>query len=216
MKADTQLGSVLQAHIPGGGREFRFEPGQFLFHQGEPASSLHMVTEGRIAVRLLTEDGNTVTVAVCAAGDVLGELALIAANGARAASAVALEPVTTRVITKEEFDGARRQLPEVGDLLVELLADRLRSLNERLTEALYVAADVRALRRLRDMVDIYGTVVPLRQEDLADLAGTTRATVNRVLRRLERDGVVSLGRGRVRVVDQAALARAGGVRPPGR
>jgi CRP/FNR family transcriptional regulator, cyclic AMP receptor protein len=50
----------------------------------------------------------------------------------------------------------------------------------------------------------------LSQGELAALAGTTRPTVNRALRRAERQGLVELARGRVRIVDAAALARLGG------
>jgi CRP/FNR family transcriptional regulator, cyclic AMP receptor protein len=54
-----------------------------------------------------------------------------------------------------------------------------------------------------------GTLVPLTQEDLASLAGTSRATVNRVLREEETRGNVKLGRGRTTVLDADELARRG-------
>ena len=77
------------------------------------------------------------------------------------------------------------------------------------------------LRRLGELVSLYGggvagTTVPLSQNELAGLAGTSRATVNRVLRAEEKRGTVALNRGQVTVVDPAALAdRAGrrGVAP---
>jgi CRP-like cAMP-binding protein len=67
------------------------------------------------------------------------------------------------------------------------------------------------LRRLRDLTELYDrgerpVVIPLRQDDLASLAGTTRPTANRVLRHLERDGVIALHRGQVHVLDDDALA----------
>jgi len=67
------------------------------------------------------------------------------------------------------------------------------------------------LRRLLELVSVYGgrepTVVPLTQEDLAGLAGTSRATVNRVLREEEKRGALALGRGRTTILDPEALAR---------
>lgn len=68
-------------------------------------------------------------------------------------------------------------------------------------------ADVRILRRLLELADAYGDVVPLTQDDLSGLAGTTRATVNRVLRREERSGGLALARGRIVIQDREALAR---------
>jgi CRP/FNR family transcriptional regulator, cyclic AMP receptor protein len=89
----------------------------------------------------------------------------------------------------------------------------VRQLSRHLLEALYVPADKRVLRRLLELGALYAegdtTVVPLTQEDLAGLAGTSRATVNRVLREEETRGTVKLGRGRTTVLDAEALARRG-------
>ena len=70
---------------------------------------------------------------------------------------------------------------------MELLGARIRRLNERLFEGLYVPADTRVMRRLFDVAELYGYAIPLTQDDLAGLAGTRRATVNRVLRREEKE-----------------------------
>jgi DNA-binding transcriptional regulator LsrR (DeoR family) len=52
-----------------------------------------------------------------------------------------------------------------------------------------------------------GEPIPLKQSDLASIAGITRSTANRLLRQAERDGVVSIGRGRVSVLDVPVLQR---------
>ena len=63
-------------------------------------------------------------------------------------------------------------------------------------------------RRVCELTETYGSgVVPLTQEDLAAMAGTSRATVNRVLRDEEKRGAVALGRGRVTVLDVEELRR---------
>ena len=73
-------------------------------------------------------------------------------------------------------------------------------------------ADTRVRRRLLELADAYGAgdvaaVVPLTQEDVAAMAGTSRATVNRVLRDEQRRGAVALARGRVSVLDRGELER---------
>ena len=90
----------------------------------------------------------------------------------------------------------------------------IRRVNTQLTEALFVPVDRRVVRRLLSLVEIYAgrdqvddVEVALTQDDLASLAGTSRATVNRVLRQAEEAGAVSLSRGRIRVTDQALLAK---------
>jgi CRP-like cAMP-binding protein len=102
--------------------------------------------------------------------------------------------------------------PGVHVVLTALIAERLRRANALLVEALYVPADRRVLRRLCDLAALYGhgdgpSLVPLRQEDIADLAGTSRETVNRVLREEQERGTIELGRGRTTVRDRDALAR---------
>jgi CRP-like cAMP-binding protein len=81
-------------------------------------------------------------------------------------------------------------------------------------EAYHVPADRRVLRRVCELAEVYRrgeaeTVVPLTQEEIAELAGTSRATVNRVLRDAERRGAVELRRGSTAVLDLEGLARRG-------
>ena len=189
------------------GRRRRFSRGEVLFHEGDPAAALHLLARGRVAVRVTTPLGDVATLDVLVPGDVLGELALLSPDGVRSATAVALEATESLVIDEGVFSALRRDDPSVAEVLVQLLGARVRHLIDRLVEALYVPADSRVLRRVLELARVYGDVVPLTQEDLAGLAGTTRATVNRVLRREERSGALALARGRVTIVDAEALAR---------
>ena len=105
-----------------------------------------------------------------------------------------------------------REHPGVKDVLLQLLAEQLRRASDRIVEAHYVDADTRVRRRLVELADAYRSadgdaVVPLTQEDVAAMAGTSRATVNRVLRDEQQQGAVELGRGRVIVLDREALER---------
>ena len=188
-------------------RRRRFGRGEVVFHEGDPAANVHMVVKGRIAVRITTPMGEVVTVELVSAGGILGELALLTPGAVRSATATALEPTETLMLDQSVLSHLRTVDPAVNEVLVQLLVERVRQLDRRLVEALYVRADGRIFRRLLELVEMYGELVPLTQEDLAGLAGTTRATVNRVLRREEQAGTVLLSRGRVRVTDRERLAR---------
>jgi CRP-like cAMP-binding protein len=188
-------------------RRRRFARGEVLFHEGDPAASLHLIVGGRVAVRLTTPLGSVVTLDILVAGETLGELALLTPGEVRNATAVALEPTETMVIDQATFAGLRAESPTVNEVLVQLLAARVRRMATRLVEALYVPVDVRLFRRLLELADVYGEMVPLTQEDLAGLVGTTRATVNRVLKGAEKAGALELSRGHVRVADRTAIAR---------
>jgi len=185
----------------------RFARNEVVFHRDDPADTLHLVVRGRFASRVTTQLGDTVTVGVQGPGDAFGELALVEDGAARSTSVVALEPGETLAVSRTDFDRIRRDYPAVNDVLVRLLARRLRRQSELLVEALFVSAEARVLRRLVELARLYGDEIPLTQEEIAGLAGTSRATVNRVLRAEAKKGTVELSRGRTSVLDAQALAR---------
>jgi CRP/FNR family cyclic AMP-dependent transcriptional regulator len=195
----------------------RFARREVLFHEGDPGDTIHLLDRGRVAVRITTPLGDVATLRVRGPGAVIGELALLGAGpqGARRmATVVALERAETLSLRRDQFMELRAAHPSVDAFLVNVLAEEVSRLSGLLVEALYVPVDVRVLRRLVALASDYaegedvaaGVEVPLTQEDLASLAGTSRATVNRVVGELEKAGLVELRRGRVIVRDPAALA----------
>jgi CRP/FNR family cyclic AMP-dependent transcriptional regulator len=192
-------------------RRRTFGVGEVVFHAGDPADTLHLIQRGRFAVRVTTEFGDTATLNVLGPGDFFGELALLSPRAPRSATIVALEPAETLSVHEIDFGRLRAERPETADVLIAILASQVRRLSTNLAEALYVPADTRVRRRLLDMAEVYRdgeeVTVPLTQEELASLAGTSRATVNRVLREEEEFGTIALARGRTRVIDTEGLRR---------
>jgi CRP-like cAMP-binding protein len=189
-----------------------YRRGEVIFAAGDTGSTLHLLEVGHVALRVPTESGEQVTLTIVAPGEAFGELALMRRSSLRSATAVALDAVRTRVLRADAFRALVAEHPPVERLLVGILAARVNRLTTHLVDSLSLPVDQRVVRRLVEVSRVYArpdsssVVVPLTQEDLAGLAGTTRPTVNSVLRRLEDSGVVSLGRGRVEVHDLARLA----------
>jgi CRP-like cAMP-binding protein len=189
-----------------------FRKGETLFHEGDPGDSLHLIEKGRVAIRPSTPLGEVVTLAILGPGESFGEQALLAPDSKRTASAVALEPVETRVLYRSDVNDLRATQPSIDRFLIVLLASQVRRLSQRVLEALYDPADRRVVRRLAELAALYddGTapiVIGLRQDDLATMAGTTRSTTNRVLQQLVDAGVIGLRRGRLEVLDLGALRK---------
>jgi CRP/FNR family transcriptional regulator, cyclic AMP receptor protein len=195
-------------------RRRRFDKGDVLFHEGDPGSSLYLLESGRVAIRITTPSGELTTLTVVGPGGAFGEMALLRRSGTRSATAVALEEVSALLLEREVFLRLCVDYPLVERLLVALLAARVERLSVHLMEALYLGVEKRVLRRLLELCRVYGTpgastvVLPLTQQDLAGLAGTTRPTVNTQLRQLQQVGTVALSRGRIEVIDVGALERA--------
>ncbi len=189
-----------------------FRRGQTLFLEGDVGDSLHLLLKGRVAIRVATPDGDVATLAVLGPGACFGEQALLARDARRTASVVALEAVETRMLHRRDFDDLRARQPTVERFLVDVLAAQVRRLSQQVLDALHVPADRRVVKRLADLADLYvaGSLpvdIPIRQEDLASMAGTTRPTANRVLKQLEEAEVVSVRRGCVTVRDLDELRR---------
>jgi CRP-like cAMP-binding protein len=193
-------------------RRRTFRKGEVVFHRDDLAESLHLVVRGRFAVRITTPRGESALLDVLGPGDAFGELALLLPDARRSATMEALEEGETRSVFRDDFALLQVEHPGVKDVLLRLLARQLARASDRIVEAHYTDAETRVRRRLCELGERYATaegevVVLLTQEDLADMAGTSRATVNRVLRDEERRGNVELGRGRILVRDLGELRR---------
>jgi CRP-like cAMP-binding protein len=190
-------------------RRRRFARGDVVFHEGDPAHALHLVVAGRFAVRVTTPLGDTATLHVVGPGGWFGELAIVS-DAPRNATVAALDPGETLALQRAQVDDIRRRDPTVDRVLIGALVAELRRTSTQLLEALYLPADRRVLRRLSDMAKVYATangatVIPLTQDDIAQLAGTTRPTVNKVLRAAAAGGLVELRRGRIEIRDHDRL-----------
>ncbi len=185
---------------------------EVIFHQGDPADTLHLVSAGHVSVRVTLPGGEFVIVALFGSGNAFGETALVGGPRPRGGTVIALDPCETLSLSRDQFERLRASYPGVNRFLVELLSARVDRLNRQLLEALYVPAERRVLRRLLDLCQMYGAdgqhiVIPVTQETLASLAGTTRPTANQVLGRLAARQLVEVSRGQIAVLNRGELHR---------
>jgi len=201
-------------------RSRRYDRGDVVFVAGVPGDSLHLIASGKFAVRANTEVGDMALLNLLSEGDCFGELALIGPDTTRTAMVTALEPGETLLVHRSEFERLRDEHPSVDRVLVSILSMQVRRLSERLVETMYLPVDARIYRRVLTAAGMWGgagpgAVIPLTQEDVAGLAGTTRPTANRVLRQAEASGLLALRRGRIQLLDPVAMAAEAGGGPPG-
>jgi CRP/FNR family transcriptional regulator, cyclic AMP receptor protein len=193
-------------------RRRRYAPGEVVFHESDPGDTLHLLAKGHVAIRRSTPLGNVATLSVLGPGDFFGELVLVSPESGRNATVVALDRTETLTLRRDQLEILRSEHPDIDRFLLDALAKEIRRLSSLLSDALYISVDKRVLRRLLEVAETYGAqsqggVVPMTQEDLAGLAGTTRPSANRVLRSAEEAGLIDVGRGVVRLIDVDGLAR---------
>jgi CRP-like cAMP-binding protein len=189
-------------------RRCRFRPREIVFREGDPADSLHFVVKGHFSARVTTPSGDTVILRVMGQGDLLGEYALIA-NARRSATVAAIDEGETMLLHAEHFARLRREYALVDQLLLEATLREIHRLSDSLVDALHVPADRRVLRRLAEVAALWpdGEEIPLSQKDLAQLAGVTRQSANKVLTKAQQENLIQVRRGHVVVVDNAELMK---------
>ncbi len=189
----------------------RFAKRDIVCHEGDPGDTLHLIRSGRLIVRVTTPLGHMATLAILGPGDAFGELALLSPDARRTATVVAVEKAETLTLNRDQLANLRRSHPQIDRILTYTLAAQVRRLSAMVLEALYLPVETRVARRLADLAKVYDNgVIYLTQDDLAAMAGTTRATANKVLRDLEKVGLLTLSRGTITVLDQAKLMNADG------
>lgn len=184
-----------------------------LVQEGDVADSFHIVLDGRIAVSVTTPSGESAIVNIMGPDSHFGEVSLLGRpDPRRTATITALEPVRTLSIPAAVFHGLRARNPRLEQLVSEILARRVDELSAQLVEAMYDSLERRVVRRLAALMVTYAgshpeVTIPLTQDELAQLAGGARPSVNQVLRRLSDEGVLQVSRGRITVTDVPALRR---------
>jgi CRP-like cAMP-binding protein len=188
-----------------------------LVSEGEKSDTFHIVLDGRVAIRVTRSTGDTAIVNILGPDSHFGEVSLLTQEESRrTASVVAIEPVRTLSIPAAVFHELRERNPRLEALVSRLLAQRVDELSAQLLEAMYDPLERRVVRRLAALSVTFGSetqapvapvTIPLTQDELAELVGGTRPSVNQVLRRFVDEGVIELSRGRIIITDVPALRR---------
>lgn len=179
--------------------------------QGEPATALFAIIQGRLKVVSCGPDGRDTVLGIMAEGEVFGEVALLD-GGLRSATCTAIEPCELLIIDRSEFMKLLESSPSIAVKLLDVLAQRLRRLSQRSEDAAFLDVPTRLARRLLDLASRFGEkarapsleiriALKLSQQELGELVGATRESVNKHLSDWTRQGIVSLQGGRMTISD---------------
>ncbi len=185
---------------------------QEVFHKGDEGDQVFVILRGRLKVLSTSEDGGEVVFGIVDPGEVVGELALLS-GGCRTATLTAIEPCELLVIDRRDFLPFLRSHPEVAAKLLEVLAERLRRVDELVEDTLFLKLPSRLAKKLLSLSRSYGEQtaggtrvnIKLSQQELGELVGASRESVNRELRRWVEQGVLSVDGGYVTIRDSERL-----------
>ena len=183
-----------------------FDPGALIFAQGRSSDAVWVFRSGR--VELTRRDGRRrLIVQVVHPGDVDGDIGLIL-QMPLPYSAHAIDDVEALRLSAEDFEWLIATRPMLARRWLSSVAARLMSAERRLLQL--AGRDLKTQLATLLLDEGREGSVALPQESLAALLGVRRPSLNKVLRDLERAGVVELSYRCVDIVDPAALARVAG------
>ena len=155
--------------------------GDVLFAEGQEPDALFIVISGRVAIANKSIDGRESVVALMEDGDLFGEMGLFDGLG-RSAEARALEPSKVAEIPYGPVRDTYKAHPELLWRVVDMLARRLRSMDEALADSVFLDVTGRTAKRLLELAgDSDEFTLPITQEELSGMVGASRERVNKAI-----------------------------------
>jgi CRP-like cAMP-binding protein len=189
--------------------------GEILFSEGEPGNRLYVIAEGKIKLGASSSDGRETLLAILGPGEMFGELSLFD-PGPRTATATALTDAELLGLGNTDLQPWLAGRPEVAVSLLGALARRLRRTNEAMADLVFSDVPGRVAKALLELASKFGepnedgsvhVVHDLTQEELAQLVGASRETVNKALADFQNRGWIRLEQRGVDLMDVERLSR---------
>ena len=188
--------------------------GDVLFYEGEPGDHLFLILEGKVKLGHASTDGRESLMAVLGPGEMFGELSLFD-PGLRTSTATALTETRALRLSNAQLMPWLAGRPEVAASLLQALARRLRRTNEAMGDLVFSDVPGRVAKALMELGEKFGTLTPngllvthdLTQEELAQLVGASRETVNKALADFAQRGWITLESRQVLILDVERLGK---------
>jgi CRP-like cAMP-binding protein len=189
-----------------------YKPRETIVEKGDPARQLYVLLRGRAKVATRGADGSDTGLNVMGPGEVFGEIGILDGQP-RSATVSTLEECEMAVLEIDAFRDFLAAHPSVGIKLLAVLAGRVRDLTTRLEDRTFLEVPARLAKQLLWLAENHGErsgggaqiELRLSQQELGDLIGATRESVNKYLSEWTRNGVLRQGRDRMEIFDLDAL-----------
>lgn len=188
--------------------------GEILFNEGDDGDQLYVVTDGKVKLGRTSPDGRENLLAILGPGQMFGELSFFD-PGPRSATATAVTDVELKSLGHATLSPVLNAHPDVAHALLNQLAGRLRRTNEVVGDLVFSDVPGRVAKALLDLASRFGRRADdgvhvnhdLTQEELAQLVGASRETVNKALADFASRGWLRLEPRSVVILDLERLQR---------
>jgi len=194
--------------------EVKLSRGEHLFMEGDDGDALYVVIEGKMKLTRAAADGRENLLSVIGPGEMFGELSLFDPRP-RTSSASAVTDAVLASLKHEALTPFLRERPEVSLHMLRALAQRLRRANDVTADLVFTDVPGRVAKNLLDLAERFGNQESdglhvhhdLTQEELAQLVGASRETVNKALADFAARGWLQISARSVLILDQERLRK---------
>ncbi|WP_288801965.1 CRP-like cAMP-activated global transcriptional regulator GlxR [Corynebacterium dentalis] len=191
-----------------------FPRGTTIFDEGEPGDRLYIIISGKVKLARHSVDGRENLLTVMGPSDMFGELSIFD-PGPRTSSAICVTEVTAATMDSGMLQQWITEHPEIPQQLLRVLARRLRRTNNSLADLIFTDVPGRVAKALLQLANRFGTQEggalrvhhDLTQEEIAQLVGASRETVNKALAEFAHRGWIRLEGKSVLISDTERLAK---------
>lgn len=166
----------------------------YIINEGDRSDSLYVIVTGKVKAFLRDENGKEVILRFEGPGEYFGEMALLD-DEPRSASIITLEPTTVNVISKADLMKCIGESPELAFRLIRDLSQRLRVLTDNVRSLALMDVYGRVARTLLDLAKPDGSKLVIQEklthQDIANMVGSSREMVTRILKDLTTGGYIS-------------------------
>jgi CRP-like cAMP-binding protein len=193
----------------------RYRRGDIIFQKDEPGHALFIVERGSVRIYVPSAQGNDLILAVLAAGDFFGDISLLDGRP-RSASAAATSDTVLLALERSDFIALITSRPAAAMAVLEAVSRRLRETDEMASDLAFLDVGGRLAKKLLELAGSHGvqragggTLINLSvtQEEMANMIGVTRESVNRNLSEFRRLGLIQSQGRKVIIKDAARLRR---------
>jgi CRP-like cAMP-binding protein len=185
-----------------------------LFAEGEPGDRLYIIVSGKVKIGRRSPDGRENLLTIMGPSDMFGELSIFD-PGPRTSTATTITEVCAVSMDRDALRAWIADRPEIAERLLRVLARRLRRTNNNLTDLIFTDVPGRVAKQLLHLAQKFGAqedgamrvTHDMTQEEIAQLVGASRETVNKAMADFAHRGWIRLEGKSVVISDSERLAR---------
>ncbi len=189
-----------------------YKKNMIIFLEGEPGEALYFVISGKVKISMMTEDGREQILHILQHGDVFAEVVLID-RGPYPASAEVIEAGQIGMLMNDDLENYLRTNPDLALKLLRLMSKRLRMAQIQVRDLALKDTYGRLASMLLMLAKDHGEAgpsgitidLPLGRQELANLIGTTRETVTRILGDFKKNKCIELDKQVITIINEAKL-----------